>query len=58
MAGDKLLGDWPAGTYRFVLTRRRADGQELAAGRYRLRVRAIGPDGVPLTRESTVFKLT
>lgn len=57
MAGDKHVGDWPAGTYRFVLTRRRADGQELAAGKYRLRVKAIGPDGAPLVRESKVFSL-
>lgn len=57
MAGDKQVGDWPAGTYRFVLTRRRADGQELAAGRYRLRVEGLGPDGAPLVRESKAFRL-
>ena len=57
MAGAKQAGDWPAGTYRFALTRRRADGQELPAGRYRLRVAAAGPDGVRLVRESKVFRL-
>jgi hypothetical protein len=57
MAGAKQVGDWPAGTYRFLLTRRRADGQELAAGRYRLRVQGLGPNGEPLTRESKVFRL-
>ncbi len=57
MAGDKQVGDWPAGTYRFALTRRRSDGQELPAGRYRLRVQGLGPDGAPLIRESNVFRL-
>ncbi len=57
MAGDKQVGDWPAGTYRFMLTRRRVDGKELPAGRYRLRVQGFGPDGAPLVRESKVFRL-
>ncbi len=57
MAGDKQVGDWPAGTYRFMLTRRRVDGKELLAGRYRLRVQGFGPDGVPLVRESKIFSL-
>lgn len=57
MAGDKQVGDWPAGTYRFMLTRRRVDGKELPAGRYRLRVQGFGPDGAPLVRESRVFRL-
>ena len=58
MTGAKQAGDWPAGTYRFALTRRRADGQELPAGRYRLRVAAVGPDGASMVRESKVFRLT
>lgn len=57
MAGDKQSGDWPAGTYRFMLTRRQETGRELPAGRYRLRVKALGPDGVTLVRESKVFAL-
>jgi hypothetical protein len=57
MAGQKQDGDWPAGTYRFMITRRRADGQELAAGRYRLRVSARTADGTALSRESAVFTL-
>jgi hypothetical protein len=57
MAGEKQSGDWPAGTYRFMLTRRQETGRELPAGRYRLRVKALGPDGVTLVRESKVFAL-
>lgn len=57
MAGEKQAGDWPAGTYRFVLTRRQVDGQELPAGRYRLRVAGVAPDGTVLTRESASFRL-
>jgi hypothetical protein len=57
MAGEKLPGDWPAGTYRFMLTRRQQSGKELPAGRYRLRVKALGADGVTLVRESAVFRL-
>jgi hypothetical protein len=57
MAGEKQSGDWPAGTYRFMLTRRQETGRELPEGRYRLRVKALGPDGVTLVRESKVFVL-
>ena len=57
MAGDKQAGDWPAGIYRFMLTRRRVDGQELPAGRYRLRVSGIAADGSTLSRESAAFLL-
>jgi hypothetical protein len=57
MAGEKQSGDWPAGTYRFMLTRRQQTGKELPAGRYRLRVKALGPDGVTLVRESPAFTL-
>ncbi len=57
MAGEKQSGDWPAGTYRFMLTRRQETGRELPAGRYRLRAKALGPDGVTLVRESRVFAL-
>ena len=57
MAGEKQSGDWPAGTYRFILTRRQQSGKELPQGRYRLRVKALGADGVTLVRESAVFSL-
>jgi hypothetical protein len=57
MAGERQPGDWPVGTYRFMLTTRQQTGRELPAGRYRLRVRAIGPNGVTLVRESRVFIL-
>jgi hypothetical protein len=57
MAGAKQSADWPAGTYRFMLTRRQGTGRELPAGRYRLRVTALGADGVTLVRESKVFAL-
>ena len=57
MAGAKQAGDWPVGMYRFVLTRRRADGKELAAGRYRLRVEGTGADGIVQVRESKGFRL-
>jgi len=57
MAGEKQSGDWPAGTYRFMLTRRQQSGKELPAGRYRLRVKALGADGATLVRESKVFRL-
>lgn len=57
MAGEKQSGDWPVGTYRFMLTRRQQTGKELPTGRYRLRVKALGPDGVTLVRESPAFTL-
>lgn len=57
MAGEKGQGDWPAGTYRFLLTRRQVDGKELPSGRYRLRVSGLGADGATLTRESVAFRL-
>jgi hypothetical protein len=58
MAGEKQSGDWPAGIYRFMLTRRQQTGRELPAGRYRLRVKALGPDGLTLVRESKAFALS
>ncbi len=57
MAGEKQRGDWAAGTYRFALTRNRANGQEIPAGRYRLRVAAVGLDGRRLVRSSAPFRL-
>jgi hypothetical protein len=58
MAGAKQKGDWPVGTYRFVVTRRQADGKELATGMYRLRVVGLAADGRTLIRESKVFRLS
>jgi hypothetical protein len=57
VSGDKQPGDWPAGTYRFVLARRVASGTPLPSGRFRLRVTARAPDGGMLSRDSRVFVL-
>jgi len=57
MVGAKEGGDWPPGTYRFVLSRRQADGRDLPAGRYRLRVMAFGSDGQPVAKDSADFRL-
>jgi hypothetical protein len=58
MSGEKETGGWTPGTYRFVLTRRRANGEELPAGRYRLRVSGVGVDGRVIVRNSATFSLT
>jgi hypothetical protein len=39
------------------VARRLASGLDAPAGEYRLRVRASGPDGTPLTRTSAPFDL-
>jgi hypothetical protein len=57
MSGEKETGGWAPGTYRFILTRRQADGEELPAGRYRLRVSGIGVDGRVIVRNSATFSL-
>lgn len=57
VAGAKQDGAWPAGTYRFLVVRRRASGLDVAPGAYRLRVTARGVDGRVLRRESRVFTL-
>lgn len=57
VAGAKQSGAWAAGTYRFLVARRLASGLETPAGDYRLRVRALGPDGAPLTSTSAPFTL-
>jgi hypothetical protein len=57
LSGAKQTGDWPAGTYRYLLSRRLATGARVAAGRWRLRVTATGPDGTPLRRDSAPFEL-
>ena len=55
LSGSKQPADWPAGEYRFMLSRRLADGTPLPSGRFRLRVTARGPDGRPLSAESAAF---
>lgn len=58
MSGEKETGGWAPGTYRFILTRRRANGEELPAGRYRLRASGVGVDGRVIVRNSATFTLT
>ena len=57
VAGTKQAWAWPAGTYRFLVARRLASGVDVAAGTYRVRVTATGPDGATLRRESGPFTL-
>lgn len=57
MAGVAGRHDWPAGTYRFVLSRRLPTGGEVPAGRYRLRVSGRAVDGAPRVVESATFTL-
>ena len=55
--GSKQTGAWAAGTYRFLVARRLASGLQAPAGRYRLRVTALGPDGAVVRRQSAPFSL-
>ena len=57
VAGQKQSAAWAAGTYRFLVARRLASGLQAPAGRYRLRARAVGPDGAVLTSTSESFRL-
>ena len=57
VAGEKQSAAWAAGTYRFLVARRLASGLQAPAGRYRLRARAVGPDGTALTSTSESFRL-
>ena len=57
VAGHKQSAAWAAGTYRFLVGRRLASGLQAPAGRYRLRARAVGPDGTALTSTSESFRL-
>ena len=57
LSGQKPSGAVPAGDYRFLVSTRLADGRPIAAGRYRLRVTAVGPDGTPLVRDSGAFTI-
>lgn len=57
VTGDKSRGDWPTGTYRFIVSRRLASGLDVPAGTYRLRVTATAPDGGHLQQDSAAFDL-
>jgi len=49
-------GDWPAGTYRLLLSRRSASGAQVPEGRYRAVVRATATDGRELRTRSAPFR--
>jgi hypothetical protein len=55
--GSRQDGTWPAGTYRFMVSPRDADGVRVPPGLYRVRVIAAGPDGRVLRTESARFAL-
>jgi Subtilase family/PA domain len=57
VSGERQRGNWPAGTYRVLLSGRLASGLAVAPGRYRLRMTALSPDGSPLRSESEAFRL-
>lgn len=57
MNSDRVSTEWPAGTYRFAVTRRSASGEDVPAGRYRVRVQAVAPDGRRLTQTGSPFAL-
>jgi hypothetical protein len=48
-------GDWPAATYRLLLSRRSARGPEVPAGRYRAVVTASDANGSEHTARSRPF---
>jgi hypothetical protein len=50
-------GDWPAATYRLLLSRRSAGGSEVPAGRYRAVVTARDVNGAIHTRRSAPFSV-
>lgn len=55
--GAKQNASWPAGTYRFLISRRGADGLDVPNGVYRVRVIAAGPGRTVLRTESRRFTL-
>lgn len=57
VAGLTGLHDWPAGTYRFVLSRRLPTGGSVPPGRYRLVVSGVTAAGRPVSAVSTPFRL-
>jgi hypothetical protein len=57
ITGAKAAGALPAGTYRFLVAPRLADGLDVPAGRYRVRASAIGPDGRRLSAEGGPLRI-
>ncbi len=57
MSSDRVHSEWPSGTYRFAMPRRSAEGKQVGAGSYRVRIRAVAPDGRRLTQMSPRFEL-
>lgn len=57
LTSPRVAREWPAGSYRFLITAADATGTDIPAGRYRLRVRARGADGGRLARTSRPFTL-
>lgn len=57
VSGARQRGNWPAGTYRVLLSGRLANGLEVAPGRYRVRVTATAPDGTAVSSESEAVRL-
>jgi hypothetical protein len=55
MTQGEPSGDWPAATYRLLLSRRSARGPEVPAGRYRAVVSATASDGRTLRTRSAPF---
>lgn len=57
VAGVRGAHDWPAGSYRFIISRRLPSGGEVPAGRYRLRVEGRTVDDAPRRADSAPFTL-
>jgi hypothetical protein len=57
VTGAKAAGALPAGTYRFLVAPRLADGLDVPAGTYRVRASAVGPDGRRLTAEGGPLRI-
>lgn len=57
LTDPRIIAEWPLGGYRFTLGRRAADGSPIAPGVYRVRVDAVGPDGVRLRTTSAGFTI-
>jgi hypothetical protein len=55
--GSRQDGTWPAGTYRFMVAPRDADGVRVPRGLYRVRAIAVAPDGRELRTRSARFPL-
>lgn len=55
--GARQDGTWPAGTYRFMVSPRDADGVRVPRGLYRVQAIAAAPDGRVLRTRSARFPL-